>query len=225
MDKGKAVKLMKELGVTVEVDSDSFDAMLEHPTVSAFVNGEVTLSQALFVEEYLANGFNAGKAARAAKYKAFGDGGFRNLGSAVLANKKIKTLIARRIAERAINANEIIDRYQEVAGGSIGDFLSDSGNGIDLIKAKDRGKLHLIKEIQFDEDGNAKIKIRDQDKALDQLARSHGLFQKDNSVNLPPEVLALIGLTPKELEARADAYEQMAEWDDEEGEDESTVVE
>ena len=59
MDEAKAVELMTELGVSVEVGTETYDAMMEHPTVKAFVDGDITISQSIFVEEYLANGFNA----------------------------------------------------------------------------------------------------------------------------------------------------------------------
>ena len=215
MDKEKAVELMQELGVNVSIDSESFEAMLQHPTVKAFIDGDVSMCQAIFVEEYLANGFNKANAAKAAKYSAFKRGGYAKIGQAVMKSKKVKALIARRIAERALSANEIVDQFQEVAGGSIADFLGDDNSFIDLSKARDRDKLHLIKEIQFGEDGQVKLKMRDQDKALDQLARSQGVFEKDNTAKLPPEVLALLGLDPAALAARADAYKHMEDWEDE----------
>jgi hypothetical protein len=208
MEEHKAVELMKELGVSCEVGTETFDAMLDHPTVSAFVDGDITISQAIFVEEYLANGFNATEAAKAAKYSAFNRGGYSSIGASVLKGKKVKALIARRIAERAIAANEVIDRYREVADGTVEHFLADGDGYIDLKKARDRGKLHLLKEVKFD-DGDVTIKLRDQDKALDQIARSLGVFEKDNNVSLPAEVVALLGLSPQEIQARADAYKDM----------------
>lgn len=214
MDEDRAVELMEELGVRCEVGTDTYEAMLDHPTVNAYINGDVSISQAIFVEEYLANGFNAAKAAQAAKYSAFKRDGYAKIGTSVLRNKKVKALVARRIAERAMTANEVIDRIREVADGSIADMINDSGY-VDLQRARDRKKLHLIKEINIDEDGGAKIKLRDQDKALDSLARSLGVFEKDNRVNLPPEVVALLGLNAHELDARKDAYEQMEEWEEE----------
>ena len=214
MYKEKAIELMQELGVTVEVDSETFEAMLEHPTVKAFVDGKVSMSQAIFVEEYLANGFSATDAAKAAKYSAFKRDGFAKIGSSVLKSKNVKSLVARRIAERALSANEVIDRIREVADGTVADMLDDNGY-VDLARARDRKKMHLIKEISIDEDGGAKIKLRDQDKALDQLARSLGVFEKDNTTQLPPEVLALLGLDPQALQARADAYKDMTHWEDE----------
>jgi len=208
MDEAKAVELMTELGVSVEVGTETYDAMMEHPTVKAFVDGDITISQAIFVEEYLANGFNATEAAKAAKYAAFNRGGYSSIGASVLKGKKVKALVARRIAERALAANEVIDRYREVADGTVEDFISDSDGFIDLSKARDRGKLHLLKEVKFD-DGDVMIKLRDQDKALDQIARSLGVFEKDHHVNLPDSVVALLGLTPSEIQARADAYKDM----------------
>jgi len=216
MDKEKAVELMRELGVSVAIDSETFEAMLEHPTIAAFVKGDVSMSQAIFVEEYLANGFNATDAAKAAKYSAFKRDGYAKIGSSVLKSKRVKALVARRIAERALSANEVVDRIREVADGTIADMLDDDGY-VDLKRARDRKKLHLIKEINIDEDGGAKIKLRDQDKALDSLARSLGVFEKDNVTKLPAEVLALLGLTPSELAARDDAYEDMKKWEDEDG--------
>ena len=215
MNEERAVELMQELGVNVAVGSEGYEAMLEHPTVKAFIDGDVSMTQAIFVEEYLANGFNATDAAKAAKYSAFNRGGYASIGAGVMKSKKVKALIARRIAERALNANEVIDRIREVADGTVADFLGDNCGFIDLSKAEDRKKLHLIKEVQFDDDGGVKIKMRDQDKALDQLARSLGVFEKDNTVNLPPEIVALLGLTPEEIRARGDAYADMKSWEDE----------
>jgi len=214
MDESRAVELMQELGVSCDVGSETYEAMLQHPTVKAYVDGDVTMCQAIFVEEYLANGFRKADAAKAAKYAAFGRGGYSSVASGVLRSKKVKALIARRIAERAMDANEVIDRIREVANGSVADMLSDDNGYIDLAKARERGKLHLIKEVKFD-DGDVTIKLRDADKALDQLARSLGVFEKDNRVSLPPEVLALLGLSAAELQAREDAYADMGEWEDE----------
>jgi phage terminase small subunit len=209
MDEQRAVELMEELGVSCEIGTETFEAMLEHPTVKAFVNGDVSISEAVFVEEYLANGFNATDAAKAAKYSAFSRGGYSTIGSSVLKKPKIKALVARRIAERALSANEVVDRIREVADGSIADVLSDDTTFIDLSKAKQRGKLHLLKEVKIGEDGDVHVKLRDQDQALDKLARSLGVYEKDNKVSLPAEVLALLGLSSGELQARDDAYADM----------------
>ena len=215
MDEQRAVELMEELGVSCEIGTETYEAMLEHPTVRAFINGDISMSQAVFVEEYLANGFNATEAAKAAKYSAFNRGGYTKIASSVLKTPKIKALVARRIAERALSANEVIDRIRDVADGSIADVLSDDTTFIDLSKAKQRGKLHLLKEVKIGDDGEIHVKLRDQDQALDKLAKSLGVYEKDNRVNLPPEVLALLGLSVHELQAREDAYKDMESWEDE----------
>lgn len=220
MDEQRAVELMEELGVSCKIGTEAYEAMLEHPTVKAFIDGDISMSQAVFVEEYLANGFNATEAAVAAKYAAFNRGGYARIASSVLKTPKIKALVARRIAERALNANEVIDRIRDVADGSIADVLSDDTTFIDLSKAKQRGKLHLLKEVKIGDDGEIHVKLRDQDQALDRLARSLGVYEKDHRVNLPPEVLALLGLTSGELQARDDAYKDMEkEWEDEDADD------
>jgi hypothetical protein len=209
MDEQRAVELMAELGVSCQIGTETYESMLEHPTVKAFIDGEISMSQAIFVEEYLANGFSATEAAIAAKYAAFNRGGYARIASSVLKTPKIKALIARRIAERALSANEVIDRIRDVADGSIADVLNEDASFIDLGRAKDRGKLHLLKEVKFGDDGEIQVKLRDQDQALDRLARSLGVYEKDNRVNLPPEVLALLGLSSHELMARNDAYDHM----------------
>lgn len=223
MEEAQALELIQELGVDCEIGSETYEAMLQHPTVDAYVNGEITLSEAIFVEEYLSNGFNATKAAKAAKYKAMTRGGFSTIGSAVLKRPKIKALVARRISERAMRADEVLDRYREVADASMEDYLTigevEAGaatfnvTGIDLGKAQELNRLHLLKEVKIGKDGDVHIKLRDQDHALDQLARSLGVFEKDNTVHLPPEVLALLSLSPKELADRNQAYDSMEEWD------------
>jgi phage terminase small subunit len=215
MDEQRAVELMEELGVSCEIGTETFEAMLEHPTVKAYVDGNISISQAIFVEEYLANGFNATNAAKAAKYAAFNRGGYAKIASSVLKNPKVKALVARRIAERALSANEVVDRLREVADGSVADVLSDDTSFIDLSKAKQRGKLHLLKEVKIGDDGEVHVKLRDQDQALDKLARSLGVYEKDNRVNLPPEVLALLGLSSNEIQARDDAYADMESWEEE----------
>jgi phage terminase small subunit len=215
MNETQALDVMKALGVDCEIGSESYEAMLQHPTVRAYLDGDISISEAMFVEEYLGNGFNGEKAARAANYGAFTKGGFSSIGSSVLKRPKIKALVARRISERALRADEVLDRYREVADGSIESFINlEKFEVVDLVKGYNEGKLHLLKEIKIDKDGNVNVKMRDQDHALDQLARSLGVFEKDNTVNLPPEVLALLGLAPAELAARDSAYAAMEEWND-----------
>lgn len=211
MEEHKAVELMRALGVDVEIGTETYEAMLEHPTIGAFVKGDISMGQALFVEEYLANGFNATAAAKSAKYKAFERNGFTSIGSGILRSKKVKELIARRIAERALSANEVLDRYREIADGSIADFIDPDQMQVDLRKASELNKLHLLKDVKITREGDVQIKMRDQDHALDQIARSLGVFEKDNAAHLPPEVIALLGLSPQELEARKDAYKDMQE--------------
>jgi len=220
MEESKAVELMQALGVNCSIGSETYEAMLEHPTVKAFLDGELSISEAVFVEEYLGNGFNATKAAQAARYSARTRGGFSTVGGMVLKKPKIKALVARRVAERALNADEVLDRYREVADGTIEDYigLKEIGDfvapNIDLEKAKREGRLHLLKEVKIGKDGDIAIKMRDQDHALDQLARSLGVFEKDNTLKLPPEVLALLSLSQNELAGRKSAYESMEDWDD-----------
>jgi phage terminase small subunit len=216
MDEKSALSLFEALGINAKIGDETYQALLDHhPTVRAFVDGDISFAEAIFVEEYLSNGFNASKAAKSAKYAAYSAGGFSGIGSSVLKRPKIKMLVARRIAERALSSDEILARYREVSEASLEDFVESEGDEIyaSLAKALNSGKIHLAKELKVNKDGEVSIKLRDADHALDQLARSAGVFEKDNTIKLPPEVLALLNLNPNELAGRDNAYDAMDEWE------------
>jgi len=82
-----------------------------------------------------------------------------------------------------------------------------------MAKAASKNKLHLAKELTISKDGDLKIKLRDQDHALNQLARAAGVFEKDNVVHLPPEITALLKLDAEGITSRANAYDSMEEWE------------
>lgn len=79
---------------------------------------KLTTKQRVFVEEYLTC-WNASEAARRAGYAAP-----HNIqGPRLLSNVSIQTEIQRRLAEKAMSANEVLARLAEHARGSMGDFL------------------------------------------------------------------------------------------------------
>lgn len=75
--------------------------------------------QQAFVEAYLANGFNATKAARTAGYSARTA---RSIGAENLTKPDISTAIQQRMTAMIMTADEALARLSEHARGDLGDF-------------------------------------------------------------------------------------------------------
>src|SRR5260370_18835371 len=72
-------------------------------TISAQRNYRLSLRVRTFVENYLSNGFNAAKAARAAGYRHPIPDGFR-----VLQRPRVRALITRRLDSAGVNPDEVV---------------------------------------------------------------------------------------------------------------------
>lgn len=133
----------------------------------------LTNKQRAFVEFYLQT-WNASEAARLAGYS---EHTARVIGPENLSKPAIKAAIDRRLEQLAMGANEVLARLSQHAGGSMEDFvtLGPMGWFIDLEKAKQRGKLHLIKKIKQDKDGIT-LELYDAQAALVQVGKHHKLF-------------------------------------------------
>lgn len=86
--------------------------------------------------------------------------------------------IAARIAEAQINTDEILGVLHSHLHASIEDFFEFTDDGqvrVNLKLAQERGVLHLLKELSYDQWGKPKIKIHDSKAAADTLARIKGL--------------------------------------------------
>jgi len=225
VDRDRALRIFKAFDIDCEIIDDDFQMLVDnHPTIKAYLAGDITLGQAMFVEAYLSNGFNVTRAAQTAKYRATTMGGFSGIGSTVLRNPKVKALVTRRIAECAMEADEVMARIRDVAEADMGDFTSvferEISEGVvqeqvlaDPVKAFKEGKFRHLKEYKVDKDGVIHFKMRDQDHALDQLARASGAFEKDHAQQLPSHVVALLKLDNHERASRYDVYEEMEDWE------------
>ena len=80
----------------------------------------MTGKQRAFVEAYLANGFNATKAAITAGYSAKTA---RSIGSENLTKPNISAMIEQRLEAMAMSANEALYRLSEHARGDLGAFI------------------------------------------------------------------------------------------------------
>jgi hypothetical protein len=137
-----------------------------------------------FVDYYLANGFNATKAAEAAGYA-----NSRRAGSRLKTNEDIRAEIAARTASLAMSADEALRRLADRARVSIADFydVDDDGNLVlNLQRARDSGKLELLDGITCDARGNLILKLPDRTKALELIGRNLGLWvdrvQQDTTI-------------------------------------------
>ena len=145
-----------------------------------------TKKQRVFVEEYL-QCWNAAEAARRAGYS---ERTARTQGSKLLTKVDIQEEISKRIAEKAMSADEVLLRLGDMARGDIGEFMdiSSIGFNVSLETAKELGLTHLIKKVKQrttitqkkdgDEEENhwIELELHDAQAALVHLGRVHKLF-------------------------------------------------
>ena len=135
-----------------------------------------TWKQRAFIDEYLID-FNATQAAIRAGYS---EKTARQIGSKLLSIIDIKQEIKQRLDERAMSADEAIDRLTEMARGSLDEFYvwGEESNRpyFDLRAAKEAGKFHLIKKLKRDSSGKVEIELHDPKDAIDKLLKVHGSY-------------------------------------------------
>jgi phage terminase small subunit len=165
------------------------------------VSERLTTKQRLFIEEYL-DCLNAAEAARRAGYS---EHTARQQGQRLLTNVDIAVAVQAGLADRAMNAEEVLARLADHARLTADDFLTiveeaviapdgqpqfdDNGNPVvrrypvlDLPKARDRGKLHLIKKFSYTNNGPS-VELYDAQAALALLGKHHMLFN-DTTLNI-----------------------------------------
>jgi phage terminase small subunit len=219
--------LLLALGIECNVGDEVYDLVCEYnPTIRAFIAKEITLHEALFIEAYLSNGFNATRAARTAEYAGARANAADRIGHAVLQRDQVRKLIARRVVEKTLNADEILGHWADLAKADMSDFVSvvmanhplhDEPVAVavpDLAKAEEMGKLHLIKKVKMDVNGTFTLELRDQDQALNQIARHLGMFEKDNTLNIPKGLVELLNTSPEQRKKNLDEYRAMLEEDE-----------
>lgn len=153
----------------------------------------LTAKQRVFVDEYFACNLNATEAARRAGYSSKS---VRSIASENLTKPNIQAVISQRLKEHQMGGDEVLTRLSALAMADMNDFITPSGRGfkIDLKKARELGRLHLIRKIKKDKQGTS-IELYDVKDALVQLGRVHGLFTDRISGEIET-------LTPEQLEER-----------------------
>lgn len=127
---------------------------------------KLTAKQQTFINAYLANGFNATQAAIEAGYS---EKTARSIGAENLTKPDIREAIDKRLQEYVMTANEALARLSDMARASMGDFLDENRETLDLAKADRASKLHLIKSFKHsktDKSENLSIELYDAQAAL-----------------------------------------------------------
>jgi phage terminase small subunit len=146
----------------------------------------LTKKQRVFIEEYL-QCWNAAEAARRAGYS---ERTARNQASRLLAKANIQEEVQKRISDKAMSADEVLQRLADMARGDVGDFfdIEKMSFHLSLEKAKELGLTHLIKKVKQrttitqkkdgDEEENhwIEVELHDAQAALVHLGRHHKLF-------------------------------------------------
>ena len=164
----------------------------------------LTARQRAFVEAYLGRAhFNATAAAKLAGYS---DKTAYSIGSENLKKPDIACAIRERLAEAAMGADEVLAQIADIARGSMSDFLDvrTGYQAVDLNRAAESGKLHLLSEYEHSRKSGVRIKLHDKLGALDKLARVYGLYKEQQQSAEALDLLRYtlrVGKSAAEMEA------------------------
>jgi phage terminase small subunit len=137
---------------------------------------ELTDKQKVFIEEYLVS-WNATQAALKAGYSPKTA---RQQGSETLSKPYVQKYIQARLKEKHLTADEVLARLADQATGSMEYFLDIGPRGstkLNLARAREAGKLHLLKSFAKGKQGT-KIEIYDAQAALVHIGKHLGLFKE-----------------------------------------------
>lgn len=158
----------------------------------------LTDKQRAFVEAYIDCGFNASEAARRAKYT----GKPNVIGPRLLANVSIRAAVKEAMLERAMPSYEVLTRLADQASSTMEDFLNEEGK-IDIKRARERGKLHLIKTRAITKEGE-RIELYSAQSALELLAKHHALLTENVNVSGELQVKGYVTVSPDEWDQSPD---------------------
>jgi phage terminase small subunit len=120
--------------------------------------------------------WNASEAARRAGYS---EKTARFIGCENLTKPNITAEIDVYLAEIQMSANEVLARLTEQARGTMADFVDPETVLVNLSKAKQANRLHLLKSFSHtvgEKTDTVKIELYDAQAALALLGRAHKLF-------------------------------------------------
>lgn len=147
---------------------------------------ELTDKQQAFVNAYLTT-WNATKAAIKAGYA---ETTAYSQGSRLLKHAEISEAIRQRIEESKLSADETLLSLAEIARGDMSDFFTVYGKVpvLDFEKAKNNGKLGLIKKLTMKED-SISFELYDKQAALNTFAKHHGLLNDKIDITIDINIM------------------------------------
>jgi phage terminase small subunit len=150
--------------------------------------GKLNRRQRAFIVHYTGDAkWNGAEAARLAGYS---ERAARITASRLLTNANIQAEIEKRLTELALSAGEILVRLGDQATSTMQDFITiDEEDGtarIDLKRAAEAGKLHLVKKFSDTTRGQG-IELYDQQAALVQLGKYHKLWTERHEIGIDKE--------------------------------------
>lgn len=166
---------------------------------------QLTIKQKLFIQHYLIS-LNATESARRAGYA----GDYFTLaamGAENLKKPQIRSAIDAKLKHRIPSIDETLARVADHATGDIRDFVSKNASGtpeLDLEKAYDNDKLHLIKRwnettvTRYTKEGDpivtrkVNVELYPADAALDKLMRYHSLYHDVVKLDFVDEIKELL---------------------------------
>ncbi len=146
----------------------------------------LTNKRRVFIEEYL-KCWNASEAARRAGYK------HREEGPRLLSKDFIKDAIEKRIAEKAMSADEVVARLGEHGRSEWTQYLNESGS-LEIKRLIEDGKGHLIKGMKQTQWGRL-VEFYDGQAALVHLGKVHGIFVDRKELSGPGGEQLIINLS------------------------------
>lgn len=160
--------------------------------------------QRAFVEHYL-QCWNASEAARRAGYSERTAG---SQGHELLKKPEVQAAIEARLEELTLSSREVLLRLSEHARASIEDFVViDELSGeayFDFARAKQEGKLHLIKKLWQDKDGRWRVELVDSQAALVHIGRHYKLFTDNVDVHVKEPITIIEPVAPPPQEPEPD---------------------
>lgn len=159
-----------------------------------------TDKQRRFVEEYCVD-FNATQAAIRAGYseRTAHVSGSRNLN-----DPDIRKAIDERLDKLAMSAGEATKRLGDIAKAEIGDFFEvvEQDDGTYLVLDQEAVLENgggIVKEISWDSNGRAKLKLYDAQRALKLILEAHGEFNHKQEIEHSGEMdIKGVDFTPGE---------------------------
>ena len=152
-------------------------------------------------------------ATEAAKRAGYSERSARQIGAENLTKLDITQEISARIKEMTMTADEALVSLSDIARGDISHFFDVAGKLpiLNFEKAKQTGATKLIKKLTF-KDGQITFELYDKQRALETIAKHHGMLAEHIQVDINVmvqvvEALETLGQNPaavfNEIIARA----------------------